>query len=46
MALGNFMSDVWIPLLLGLMSANSFENYNHINYLDAYKKYYKYGSDE
>ena len=40
------MNDIWIPMFLALFFNGQNENYNHINYLSKYRKYYKYGSDE
>ena len=38
--------DIWLPVILALMSNNLNQDYNNINYLNKYTKYYKYGVDE
>ena len=35
-----------MTMLLALFSVNQDNNYDHINYVGKYTKYFKYGSDE
>ena len=40
------MDSFWLVMLLALLSSINPTNYDHINYIGGYMKYYKYGSDE
>ena len=40
------MDSFWMTMLLALFSVNQNNNYDHINYVGKYTKYFKYGSDE
>lgn len=39
-------NSVWVPMLLATLFTGANNNYDHINYIGKYTKYFKYGSDE